>query len=43
MNVATTVRVQVGVRELKNHLSRYLAQVADGTQVIVTKHGRPIA
>jgi prevent-host-death family protein len=43
MDVATTVRVQVGVRELKNHLSRYLAQVADGTQVIVTEHGRPIA
>jgi prevent-host-death family protein len=43
MNVATTVRVQVGVRELKNHLSRYLAQVADGAQVIVTERGRPIA
>jgi len=35
--------VQVGVRELKTHLSRYLDRVAGGEQIVVTEHGRPIA
>ncbi len=34
---------QVGVRALKNALSRYLAAVRDGQELIVTEHGRPIA
>ncbi len=35
--------VTVGVRELKNQLSRYLDQVKAGTEVTVTQHGTPIA
>lgn len=42
MDVATS-KTQVGVRELKNNLSRYLARVQAGEEVIVTDHGNPIA
>lgn len=42
MNVATT-RAEVGVRDLKNNLSRYLGRVAEGEEVVVTDHGRPVA
>lgn len=42
MNVATS-QIEVGVRELKNHLSRYLSQVQGGDEVIVTDRGRPVA
>jgi len=38
MNVAT-----VGVRELRDGLSRHLADVRAGTEITVTDHGRPIA
>lgn len=31
------------MRELKNHLSRYLARVQGGEEVVVTERGRPIA
>jgi prevent-host-death family protein len=34
---------EVGVRELKNSLSRYLARVQAGEAVVVTDRGRPIA
>ena len=40
MNVATAT---VGVRDLKTNLSSYLAAVREGTEVIVTDHGHPIA
>jgi prevent-host-death family protein len=40
MSVTTT---EVGVRELKAHLSRYLAEVRDGAEVTVTDRGRPVA
>jgi prevent-host-death family protein len=44
MNVATSgVRVEVGVRELKNGLSRYLERVAGGTEIVITDRGRPVA
>ena len=42
MIVATTF-VEVGVRDLKNNLSRYLDRVREGTEVVVTERGRPIA
>jgi prevent-host-death family protein len=42
MEVATS-QVEVGVRDLKNNLSRYLDQVREGTEVIVTDRGRPVA
>ncbi len=33
----------VGVRELKNRLSRYLRRAKRGEEVVVTERGRPIA
>ena len=42
MTVATS-RVEVGVRDLKNNLSRYLDRVQEGEEVIVTDRGRPVA
>ncbi|HUY05875.1 MAG TPA: type II toxin-antitoxin system prevent-host-death family antitoxin [Acidimicrobiales bacterium] len=35
--------MKVGVREFRDHLSRYLNQVESGDEVIVTDHGREIA
>ena len=43
MKIATSTRVEVGVRDLKNNLSRYLEQVEAGIEVVVTDRGRPIA
>ena len=42
MNVATS-RTEVGIRELKNDLSRYIDRVRAGEEVIVTDRGRPVA
>jgi prevent-host-death family protein len=42
MNVATG-RAEVGIRELKNGLSRYIDRVRAGEEVIVTDRGRPVA
>lgn len=33
----------VGVRELRQNLSRYLDRVKDGESLIVTEHGREVA
>lgn len=35
--------MEVGIRELRDSLSRYLAEVRSGRVVTVTDHGRPIA
>lgn len=35
--------MEVGVRELRDQLSRHLAEVRQGRTVTVTDHGRPIA
>lgn len=43
MKVATSSRIEVGIRDLKNNLSRYLDQVEAGVEVVVTDRGRPIA
>ncbi len=40
MPVATT---SVGVRDLKNGLSAYLARVKDGEEIVVTERGKPVA
>jgi prevent-host-death family protein len=37
------VAVDVGVRELRDSLSRHLAEVRAGRTVTVTDHGQPIA
>jgi prevent-host-death family protein len=42
MGVATP-RSEVGIRELKNGLSRYIERVRAGEEVIVTDRGRPVA
>lgn len=34
---------EVGVRELRDHLSRYLEQVQAGAEVVITDRGRAIA
>lgn len=42
--MGTTIdRVEVGIRELRLNLSRYVARARQGTEVIVTDHGRPVA
>lgn len=33
----------VGVRELKNKLSKHLKRVRQGHRLIITEHGKPIA
>lgn len=33
----------VGIRDMKNHLSHYLARVREGESVTITDHGRPVA
>ncbi|MBI4241003.1 MAG: type II toxin-antitoxin system Phd/YefM family antitoxin [Candidatus Rokubacteria bacterium] len=33
----------IGVRELKNHLTRYLGLVREGERVVVTDRGKPVA
>jgi prevent-host-death family protein len=35
--------VEVGIRELRDQLSRHLAEVREGRTVTVTDHGSPIA
>jgi prevent-host-death family protein len=35
--------LRIGVRELRQNASRYLAQVARGETVEITQHGRPVA
>ena len=35
--------MEAGVRDLRDHLSRYLAQVRDGAEVTVTDHGHAVA
>lgn len=34
---------RIGVRELRQHASRYLALVAQGASIVVTDRGRPVA
>jgi prevent-host-death family protein len=43
VSVATRPQRQVGVREVKNHLSAYLDRVRDGEEIVITDRGRPIA
>jgi len=34
---------QVGIRELRDHLSRWIDRVQAGDEVVVTERGRPVA
>lgn len=35
--------LEIGIRDLRDGLSRHLASVADGNRIVVTDHGKPIA
>lgn len=35
--------MDVGIRELRAGLSRYVARVKDGEEITVTEHGKPVA
>ncbi len=35
--------VEVGIRDLRDGLSRHLASVVEGNRIVVTDHGKPIA
>lgn len=35
--------MNVGIKEVKNNLSRLLAKVKAGEEILITKRGRPIA
>ena len=35
-------RIEVGVRELKSKLSHYIDLVQQGSEVVVTEHGKPV-
>ena len=35
--------MDVGIRELRAHLSRYVEQVKAGEDIVVTEHGTPVA
>lgn len=35
--------METGIRELRNHLSKYLAAVRAGDEVVVTDHGKAFA
>lgn len=35
--------MEVGIRELRNHLSEYLNRVRAGEEIVVTDHGRAVA
>jgi antitoxin (DNA-binding transcriptional repressor) of toxin-antitoxin stability system len=38
-----SVRHRVGIRDLRDHLSRWVERVKGGDEVVVTDHGRPVA
>lgn len=43
MESGEEVGLQVGIKELRDGLSRYLDRVREGGTITVTDHGRPIA
>jgi prevent-host-death family protein len=37
------VLVEIGIRELRADLSRYIKRVREGEEIVVTDHGTPVA
>ncbi|WP_028278944.1 type II toxin-antitoxin system prevent-host-death family antitoxin [Arthrobacter sp. H5] len=35
--------MSIGIRELKDHLSRHIAEARDGKSITITEHGKPVA
>lgn len=33
----------IGIRELRNGLNRYVTEVEDGTEIVITIRGKPVA
>ena len=42
-HVAILRRMETGIRELKDNLSRYIRRVEQGQRIVVTAHGRVVA
>jgi prevent-host-death family protein len=40
---STPGRIEVGVRDLRRELRRWLDRAAAGTEIVITERGRPIA
>jgi prevent-host-death family protein len=40
---SSELKTEVGVRELHDHLSRYVQRVQDGAEIVVTMRGRRVA
>lgn len=43
LHIEEQIVTEVGIRELRDNLSRYLKQVKEGEDVVVTDHGRAVA
>lgn len=41
--IAQSRQVEVGIRDLKSQLSKYIDRVQKGDEIIVTEHGKPVA
>ena len=41
--MATLDRMDVGIRDLRNHLSRYIDQVRGGEELVITDRGSAVA
>jgi prevent-host-death family protein len=35
-------QTKVGIRELKENLSKYIAKVKQGQSIVITEHGKPV-
>jgi prevent-host-death family protein len=35
-------QTKVGIRELKENLSKYIAKVKSGQSIVITEHGKPV-
>jgi prevent-host-death family protein len=35
-------QIKVGIRELKENLSKYIAKVKSGQSIVITDHGKPV-
>lgn len=42
-NEWSTIMIQAGIKAVKNNLSRFLAQVKAGEEVMTTERGKPVA
>src|SRR3972149_6035300 len=39
---AVMEQTRVGIRELKENLSKYMAKVKSGQSIVITEHGKPV-